>query len=458
MKTWRMVWVRLMLLVVWNVVAWGDSCAIGLSFCEVYANAEIIFSGPVVAQTVAEQSSVHVRREYLVQVQEPLRGLAAKDEMVVVASFDRTPLEPGKRYLFTVRTNPKMPASRPGWIQQFGVKAPLRNLESAVCGGFRELAYASKDLVWLREMAGHSGDGLIFGHVYQRPEGTTGRFQPSQTVGRIMARGPKGVTEGAIGPKGKYSLEKLEAGIYEVWAETPTGQQTERRQVVVDGSFCRKRDLFLKPQGEITGQIWQRSGVPLRWSQVELVALRPENESRFTEYETFTTDEYGRFQFRSLPEGEYLVGQGILNAALAKSLWESRTLDGKPQVPSAVKVTLREGEVIHDLSWTLPEPLPSRALKLKFSWPGELRGWKATVIVTELGNTPGVGIFYASSRVATTQLHLRRNPAYRVEVNARPEEVDGGQVAIVRFDVVAGEGDEEVFVSLDEGTVRFVKR
>ncbi|MES1260846.1 MAG: hypothetical protein ABUS49_03845 [Acidobacteriota bacterium] len=83
-----------------------------------------------------------------------------------------------------------------------------------------------------------------------------------------------------------------------------------------------------------------------------------------------TTDEQGRFRFKDLPDGDFLLGYEIRNGKPSGSSdYSTRYFPGVPDQANASIVHLVPGQAVTDLRFSLTAPLTPRSIVVEVVWP-----------------------------------------------------------------------------------------
>jgi len=245
------------------------------------------------------------------------------------------------------------------------------------CGGTSHALGAKAKLEYLRSRATAPETGRIYGRLQ--------RHELDRSAGRFLTRPVAGSTvlieygeeewKALTDADGNYSLDGLEPGAYVVsaalegwsvelqrptgWAPLPDGSIP----VTVRSKGCANVDFVARePQGTITGRLVDASGQPLAGVNVDLLSLE---QSVLNKWQQTGGD--GRFVFREVHSGQYLVGVNIDRPPTADARMGSRYASsyypGVADIERASEIHVHPGERIQLFDHTLPAELPLRTIR-----------------------------------------------------------------------------------------------
>ena len=248
---------------------------------------------------------------------------------------------------------------------------------TSVCAGTSDALGAKAKLEYLRSRSTAPETGRIYGRLQ--------RHELDLSAGRFLTRPVAGSTvfieygeeewKALTDADGNYSLDGLEPGSYVVsaalegwsvelqrptgWAPLPDGSIP----VTVRSKGCANVDLVARePQGTITGRLLDASGQPLAGVNVDLLSLE---QSVLNKWQQTGGD--GRFVFREVHSGQYLVGVNIDRPPTADARMGSRYASsyypGVADVERASEIHVPPGEKIQLFDQTLPAELPLRTIR-----------------------------------------------------------------------------------------------
>jgi hypothetical protein len=136
------------------------------------------------------------------------------------------------------------------------------------------------------------------------------------------------------------------------------------------GASCAEADIDVRVAGSIAGHILDDRGRPGRGVVVELgnaEALRTDLYAGADE--EVVADEQGRFEFRPLPAGRYVVGVELDRPRMADVLDRRRYYPGVRQLTAATVIELDRGERLQLPTFRLPSLPAGRTITIVVGAP-----------------------------------------------------------------------------------------
>ena len=240
----------------------------------------------------------------------------------------------------------------------------------------RPLAQAAEDLDFIRGLEGSLSGGRIFGQVKQRTRDLESNaklksMSPLANV-KILVEGVGRHYEAVTDVDGQYELKGLPPGEYSVQAEFPfyLASYSARKVYVVDRG-CAQSDFFTEADGRISGKVFDAQGQPMSKTRLDLTAADQDQDDPNPHLFWAYADENGRYEFKSIPPGRYVLGirlDGIRDHDFA---YPRRYYPDASNIGDAKIFTLKIGERIDGVTFVMPPPLLSRTVEGIVVWPDD---------------------------------------------------------------------------------------
>jgi len=314
-----------------------------------------------------------------IAVQESFFGTGGSEEMVIeteIGSSCGFRLQAGETYLIYASRNDKEV-----------------NLMTHMCSGTRTLSAAADDIAYLR--ANKDKAATLLGKV---GFGSWGRLDPKPLarhgVNTVRLTGGEKPLDAEIAPDGSYSFPNLAPGIYNISVVLPDfltvsekyhpdiaeeleiGDQT---QMKVGEHGCVSEDFLLLENGRISGRVTDAKGDPVEDITVYLIPVDsrgrkiPQDEPCYDTKLCLDAREDGRFFFKGLKAGRYLVGvrmgdyvcNDCVDAEFKKALFPGVT-DERMAKP----VTVKFGVSTSDVNFKVVGKYASQEIEGRVVFPG----------------------------------------------------------------------------------------
>jgi hypothetical protein len=130
---------------------------------------------------------------------------------------------------------------------------------------------------------------------------------------RITITGVGKVFRATTAADGRYEV-RVPPGEYEVTADVADGWYAVAgfpKAQVLDTRGCAQSDVFVRPDGRISGRVEDGDGRPVAGLSMELVPVRAARGPYVGPSHTRRTDENGYYEFTRLPPGRYYLGSTL---------------------------------------------------------------------------------------------------------------------------------------------------
>lgn len=221
---------------------------------------------------------------------------------------------------------------------------------AGLCGRTRRLANARDDLAHAKNLPSRTLAELL-GTV--RLEDEQGRFHP-RAGAIVVAQGTAYATKtDAAGgfklqvPPGTYTLDVVDPGTHVRWARLPTLEVTEP-------SACASEDLVLRYNGRIRGTLVDHTGKPAANVAISARGGPPSGALRTV------SNVNGEYEIEGVQAGRYLVAVNHPDEGgpYAGSPIPTTFYPGVATEAAAKPVAMTRSELVEDIDFKLPRPLP----------------------------------------------------------------------------------------------------
>ena len=230
------------------------------------------------------------------------------------------------------------------------------------CSRTRLLAKAAEDLAFFQTLSGSAGTGgTISGKVehWERDLATgTGQQYPPPRDVLIVARGQANTFEAVTDEHGRYAINRLPPGSYEIaiYAPPPFAQRSHTRKAELpDPRSCFAADFGISYDGRIRGRIVGWGNGSVEGAQVELIAAEQVDSAGNIETIRTTADAGGGFEFVDLSPGRYVVGVDLTRRMDPKIAFPMTFHPGTSNPAQATVVVVAGGQHVELPPLAVPE-------------------------------------------------------------------------------------------------------
>ena len=356
--------------------------------CQAFGSASAIFSGRVTeisSITGNAKPGQNYRKKLLVRfvVSQSYRGISGTSVEAVTGSGGGDcgyPFKVGESYLVYAYQNTED-----------------HKLYAGICSRTRPLSEAGEDLRYIQSLATSEAGGTIYGLVNKFRRLTN---ESTELVGPIEGipitiEGSDSSVESITDSKGEFRVTGLPPGNYKVRLKVPEGLWPTRQpkdgeqKVEVTDKGCAFVNFVLERNTSLSGKVLDENGQPASKIIVDLIPPNQINE-RFQKDDILAlADEEGRFEFRSIPAGDYLLGVR-LNRMVEPTFAYPRTFyPGTQQLTKTRAISISEGQSLEGYTIQLPKKLTTRKISGVVVWPDESPVTKANICFEEVEYAEG---------------------------------------------------------------------
>jgi hypothetical protein len=268
------------------------------------------------------------------------------------------------------------------------------------CSGSRLAKYAADDLRFLDAYRNNQARNFVYGSVVQRdqPYILPNKDEDAAVEGAtVFLRNDALTLKQETSATGEFRFEGLPAGSYSLSASrAPYNGDPAPLSISVPAVGCVQRQLLLQANASISGILRTVDGAPASKMDVEL--LRRNALGKWSAYHMFRnrTDDAGRFRFKELPDGDYLLGYGIGRGRIQiDSAYPTRYYPGVAEQAQATIIHLAPTQFLTNLDFTLAEAQAPRQIRIVVVWPdgsapaaNRLDLWNANLFIKGVGGPP----------------------------------------------------------------------
>jgi hypothetical protein len=353
------------------------SCIRSPSPCAAFSDASAVFVGTVISfSTLSSEHSDGSRKYQFIEkvarfsIEQAYKGVSGAEVEVFTGQGDSDcgyGFEQGKRYVVYAYRG-----------------SESDRLATGICSRTALASKANEDLQFLNGLVKARSGGRIYGQVTQyigdrQYEGTRAVRNLSGVTVTIEGQGYRleVITDG----KGKYEITGVQPGEYEISAQLPEqfgvigpeGMPDDKHgsykssKVKVGDKGCAKADLAVFFDGRISGVVRDSENRPIPEMSIELIKFETLGDSHINpKYFTAETDEEGRYEFRMVQPGRYVVGINI--ASLPDERYsDTRTFyPGVSDLSKAQVIEIGEGTKLKGFDLNVPSRLKEGEVKGTF--------------------------------------------------------------------------------------------
>lgn len=370
----------------------------GEPVCQEYSRTDIVFAGTVAGSaniTINEGDYKYEQRLVRFEVAEMFRGeQMAKAEIITGwgggdCGYN---FKNGESYLVYARINKQD-----------------KRLYTSACTRTQPISQAAEDLAYIRNLPYMDTTAAIFGKItrltYKEKDGQA-VFLPVGSVNLII-EGESLRNETRTDEQGGYRVTGLAPGAYKVKLKIPDGLTSngmrggaliEMKTEVVERG-CQEVDFDFVSDTRVSGRVLDAIGRPMAGLSLQMRGA-PSDLRNINTFLSAKTNAEGRFEFETVPPGDYLLGFRILGTSGSEMPYPRTYYPGVAFKPQAGVISVKEGELRSDIEFQLPPPLPEFSVKGFVVWSDGRHAPGVTIYMSllEEGETSGTKTLQADER------------------------------------------------------------
>src|SRR5215510_8775907 len=345
--------------------------------CNLISRSEVVFLGESL-ELIGDPRYMR-GKVYRFRVERIYKGLdpGIREVMVNPGAFTscETSYTPGVKYLMFAHASSGNPAQLAAWM----------------CSGSRPAESNKADVDFLEQYVQGKTQTDVFGKVLQwvtwigRP--VDDESAPLQGAEVTLKNASHRYTALSQSDE-SFRFSGIPEGDYGISASlAPYVPDPSSYKVSVSKGACNEVFMQLMARSEIAGVLLGHDGKPVKKERVELLRRNRRGEW----YDIFKmwadTDEQGRFRFRDIKSGDYLLGHEIWGDKVSDSTpWPTRYYPGVSGRAMAQVITVAPQQKIDGLTITLPPPHKERKITIKVVRPdGKPPGTNLLQVFNQVG-------------------------------------------------------------------------
>lgn len=336
--------------------AWAQDCVPAPGPSSLLKSGEAVFVGTVTAQS-GDTIQFHVT--------EAFKGVHGDHyEVVEVGGMGFTGFERGKQYLVFAYTLPTAE----------GTKYHI----ARGCGLTQELKYAQARLEQVRAEKNGGRLASVYGMLRRAlSEGLAWDDSFEQPLPGVVIHldSAQKSYETKTDANGAYAFSDVKPGTYQVSADLPadlTLSDLIRNgplppfELPSHSSF--DYELTALPTGQISGSVMGPDGKPVTLTSVDLYRadLFAPDKQGFSAHQV----DGKPFVFSHLPPGDYVLVFNCRNVTSPDAPFQQTFYPSAPNLESAARIHLSDGQQISDAYIHVKDPLPTRKITVQLNWNG----------------------------------------------------------------------------------------
>ncbi|HEX8637455.1 MAG TPA: hypothetical protein VF692_05285 [Pyrinomonadaceae bacterium] len=266
-------------------------------------------------------------------------------------------------------------------------------LGTGICTRTQVLSQATEDLEYFRGLKDAKAGGTVYGKVTKYLVRRYDDYKPNPPLPNILLTftGNGNKHEATTDEKGEYRLSNLAAGEYALQLKVPEGMWgfEKEEKIKIPDKGCAVTFHALSTKTFLSGRILTDEAVPAAKIAVNLIPVEQIGERHHKDKQYASTDEQGRYIFKSIPSGTYYLGVRLDGMSEIDFPFPRTFYPGTTDLKNAVPVTIVEGKVIENFDFALAKKLKTGRIRGVVSMPDGKPAAKAFVCLEEVEYSEG---------------------------------------------------------------------
>lgn len=241
-------------------------------------------------------------------------------------------------------------------------------LWASICSRTRPASAAAEDLEYLRHRAGSAPGATVSGGVQRYRLNVRG--EGAEPVGplagaTVVVEGEGRRLEALTDPQGHFRLAGVPPGTYKVTLLLPDELTTDReREVKLADRGCAVLSFQVYDNGRVSGRVADAQGRPV--PKISLQLIPADGAGKENPHAVWAeADDEGRFEFKAVAQGRYLLGvrlRGWASPDSPDAAYPPTYHPGVADASQAVVITVVEGQSVTGRDLRLPPRLAERVI------------------------------------------------------------------------------------------------
>jgi hypothetical protein len=353
-------WIGVLAIVVlFPVAAAACSCVSGWPICQTYWDTPVVFSGTVtkveeIRVPAGRPDAFYSKRRVLISVEESFRGDVSGVVPIATGAGGGDcgyHFEEGGSYLI------------------YAYKNEEGQLSTGICSRTRPIEKAEEDLEFIRGLDKAKPVGTVFGNVLEykpRRSDDNVRTQPLPLAGiSVFLSNERTKYEAKTKEDGTFRFDDLPPGEFILKLLGPAGYWPQEidQKFTVHPKGCVQTGHAFSLDSSISGRVIKADGTPASKISIHMIPVEQVNLNHQRDTYSASTDEEGRFSFRSMTPGAYYVGVRLLRITMSDFPYPRTFYPGTTKLEEAAVVTVIAGQPQTGLNFQLPPALKSRTIE-----------------------------------------------------------------------------------------------